>query len=71
MTTPEKLSWWDRFFNRYRRVIVEEGQETWSSESVLYGMRMNDAREFQRKFVKYKIIDRLTGSEKIEIDYLT
>lgn len=69
MAVPEKISLWDRWFNRYRRVIVEEGTEKWRRTEYISG----DPRYsvFGRKFVKYKIIDRVTGSERIELEYLT
>lgn len=67
MAQPEKISVWDRWFNRYRREIVEEGTELWVK-------RPHDCDllkyEYQRQFVKYKIIDRVTGSERIEKEYL-
>jgi len=70
----EKLSLWDRFFNRYKKVIIEEGKETfaeyYSLNDFLYpGQRIPDS-DYKRCFVKYKIIDRLTGSETIEKVYL-
>lgn len=64
----EKLNLWDRFFNRYKRVIMCEGEEQWFNQSY-YGIKMPGS-EHTRKFVKYKIIDRVTGSEKIEKVYL-
>lgn len=62
MAEPEKLSLWDRFFNRYKKIIKKEGSETW--EYYYSGI------EFKRCFVEYLIIDRLTGSETIEKEYL-
>jgi hypothetical protein len=67
MAQPEKLNLWDRFFNRYRKEIVEEGVETWVKRP--YDCELLKYK-FNRNFVKYKIIDRVTGSEEIEIDYL-
>ncbi len=69
MTTPEKLNLWDRLFNRYRTEILEEGTENWSYYP--YGMQVSTYKvEYSRRFVKYKRIDRLTGSETIEKEYL-
>lgn len=70
----ENLNWFDRFFNRYRKEIIEEGVETWfklypSYYSSVVGQKIPNS-EYERCFVKYKIIDRLTGSEKIEKEYL-
>lgn len=64
----EKLSLWDRFFNRYRRVVVEEGRETWRRHYTHGPIVPNS--EYTRKYVKYKVIDRVTGSETIEMVYL-
>ncbi len=65
----EQISLWDRWFNRYRKVILEQGSEPWidypyGKAHPEYGVR------FARNFVKYKVIDRVTGSERIEIEYL-
>lgn len=67
--SPEKLNLWDRIFNRYRREVVEQGKETWNhySNPNLYWIK---PRKYSRDFVKYKIIDRLTGSVKIKKEYL-
>ena len=67
-TQPEKLNLWDRFFNRYRKVIIEEGKTTWNYRSPYNGEKIG--QPFNRNYVKYKIIDRLTGSETIDIDYI-
>lgn len=72
MSQPEKLNLWDRFFNRYRKVIVEEGEEEWVKTrwfTAWDGPRKVET-PISRNFVKYKIIDRLTGSEEIKLDYL-
>ena len=72
MSQPEKLNLWDRFFNRYRKVIVEEGVEDWVKTKWFKfwdGLRKIET-PISRKFVKYKIIDRLTGSEEIKLEYL-
>lgn len=68
MTTPESLSLWDRLFNRARREIIEEGTETWGKQHAPY--IEGSTQYFSRDFVKYKIVDRLTGSEKIKKEYL-
>lgn len=66
---PEKLSLWDRLFNRYRKVVIEEGQESWKSNK--YGLNIDIyTTYYYRNFVKYAIVDRLTGSVTIELDYL-
>ncbi len=66
---PEKLSLWDRIFNRYRRVIISQGSETWSKRNQLGQVIQNS--NFTRDYVTYKVIDRVTGSETIERVYLT
>lgn len=69
MNTPEKLGLWDRFFNRHRKEIIEEGQESWVRyEAFDYAKRF--PLHYTRRFVKYKIIDRLTGSETIKKEYI-
>jgi hypothetical protein len=66
MAQPEKLNLWDRIFNRKRQEIVSEGQETWDYHCG--GVEIG--APFIRYFVKYKIINRVTGSETIEKVYL-
>lgn len=63
---PEKLNLWDRLFNRYRRVVHQRGQSFW--QHYLNGCEIG--KEYARPWVEYKVIDRLTGSIKIERDYL-
>lgn len=70
MAQPEKLSWWDRWFNRYRKEVVEEGVETWTRYNRYMPWNKDLQQSFQRRFVKYKTIDRVTGSETISIEYL-
>lgn len=66
----EKLNLWDRIFNRYKKVIIEEGKETWNKYYTnYYGESVIDY-SYDKFFVKYKIIDRITGSEEIEKEYL-
>lgn len=68
----EKLSLWDRFFNRYKKVIVQEGTEGWTSRRRCpYTDVVYEQYDYSRRFVKYKIVDRVTGSETIKIEYLT
>jgi hypothetical protein len=62
---PEKLNLWDRLFNRYRRIVVDEGREIWTRYDCMTGYH-----KYHRHFVKYKVIDRVTGSEIIEKKYL-
>lgn len=67
MAQPERLTLWDRFFNRRRREIMEETEETWFQT---YEGKRLQGTEFTRKKVKYKVIDRVTGSETIEYRYV-
>lgn len=70
MHTPEKLNLWDRFFNRYRREFLARGNETWQRTPTYNGLAVGDTREYSRDWVEYRKIDRLTGSETIEREYL-
>lgn len=63
----EKLNLWDRFFNRYKQEIVKQGVETWTKRK---SYDWSQTWDYERHFVIYKIIDRVTGSETIEKDYL-
>lgn len=65
--TPEKLNLWDRFFNRYRKIVIEEGKENWYK--TYNGIKIPNS-DYSEDFVKYKIIDRLTGSETIKKEFL-
>jgi hypothetical protein len=70
MAQPEKLNLWDRFFNRYRKEIVEQGRESWFRYNPYIPLDQYKI-PYERNFVKYKIIDRITGSESIEMEYLS
>lgn len=63
----EKLGLWDRFFNRYRKEILQRGEENFSN--YFHGNRIPNSTH-AREFVVYKIIDRMTGSETVEKEYL-
>lgn len=65
----EKLSLWDRLFNRYRKTIRNKGTETWIHRNYRYGVETSKY-EFDRNYVEYTITDRVTGSETIEKVYL-
>ena len=65
----EKLSLWDRFFNRYRKEIHNRGEETWNRTNYRYGVVVS-SQPYTRNWVEYKIFDRVTGSVTIEKDYL-
>ena len=65
--TPEKLNLWDRIFNRYRRDYLTEGTETW--HYTIDGMKLPNS-SYNRNWVKYMIVDRLTGGETIEKVYI-
>jgi hypothetical protein len=68
MANPEKLSLWDRWFNRYKRTIHKRGSETWNIFNI-YGEKIPTSN-YSRSYVEYLVIDRLTGSERIEKEYL-
>ena len=65
---PEKLSLWDRLFNRYRTTVINEGSENWFKS--LNGVKLKNS-DYVRNYVKYKRVDRVTGSEEIYIKYLS
>lgn len=65
---PEKLNLYDRFFNRYRKIPIEEGCETW--ERLERDAWYQWVREYRRDFIVYEIVDRLTGSVEIKKVYL-
>ena len=67
---PEKLTTWDRLFNRYKTIPVEEGEETWAKVYSCLGTKIPDS-EFKRDYVIYHVIDRLTGAYTIKKEYLT
>jgi hypothetical protein len=67
MATPEKLNLWDRFFNRYRKEILQRGEETWR----VHDWAGLELMRYSRVYVDYKVIDRVTGSETIKREYLT
>ncbi len=64
---PEKLSLWDRVFNRYKTVPVEKGNENW--HKAIYGSEVPNSK-FVRSYVLYHKIDRSTGGFKIIKEYL-
>ena len=67
----ERLSLWDRWFNRYRREVAERGSENWSHVKTLNGLPLESTRTvYPRDWVEYRITDRVTGSTRIEREYL-
>lgn len=63
----EKLNLWDRLFNRRKKIIIGRGKQDF--HMTYEGQRLPNS-EYQRSWVEYKIIDRLTGSETIMREYL-
>jgi len=70
LPAPEKLSLWDRWFNRYRKVIHDRGEEKWSKTFTQKGLTVGETKIYQRDWIEYRVIDRLTGSETIKREYL-
>ncbi len=68
MANPEKLSLWDRWFNRYTRTIHKRGDEAWNKFNS-WGEKIPHST-FSRSYIEYLVTDRLTGSERIEKEYL-
>lgn len=53
-------------FNRWKREVIEEGEDRFFNYS--FGVRVGDP--FYRQFVKYKLTNKFDGSVKIEKKYL-
>lgn len=64
---PEKLNLWDRLFNRYRREVADRGIA--NRQYIWWDGR--PPTQFTRPWIEYRVIDRLTGSETIEREYLS
>lgn len=67
---PEKLSRWDRWFNRYKKIPVKQGRETWTEQMTHNGVRYGPVHEFNRNYVEYHVVDRLTGGYTIKKEYI-
>ena len=65
----EKLSLWDRLFNRYKTIPVEILSERWWS-ATQYQMIADRKDYYSRDCVIYHKVDRLTGSYTIVKKYL-
>lgn len=63
--SPEKLSLWDRIFNRYKTFPIEQGTENWTKN--LYDI---PKLTYQRDYVVYHKVDRLTGGYEVIKKYL-
>lgn len=63
-----KLSLWDRLFNRYTRTVIARGQNTYYYADHR-GNRV-PSTEHIREWVEYKVVDRVTGSERIERKFI-
>ncbi len=66
--TPERLNLWDRLFNRTRKEVADRGRSEWKRYD---GDTGREITTFYRTWVDYRVIDRLTGSETIEREYLS
>ena len=53
-------------FNRWKKEVIEEGQDRFYNYS--FGVKIGDA--FYRQFVKYKLTNKFDGSVKIKKVYL-
>ena len=78
MATPEKLNWWNRIFNRTTRTVSARGTSQWVRRypntqlfqiQGLAGQKIPNS-QYTRNWVDYLVVDRLTGSETIEREYL-
>lgn len=63
----ERLSWWDRIFNRHKLVFIETREETW--KRTLYNIESLTYR-YKREVAVYHKVDRLTGCYEIVLKYL-
>lgn len=61
--SPEKLNLWDRLFNRYKTIPIENGTELYRYYP--FGMKPSFDYYFERDFTIYHKIDRLTGGYEI------
>lgn len=64
---PENLNFWNRIFNRYKRIAVKEGSEDWYKQ---YTPFRADRIIYSRDYVIYHNIDRLTGGFTVKKEYL-
>ena len=67
---PEKLNLWDRLFNRHRKEYHDRGVETWKTTTTYGGSPIGEPRRYDRNWIEYKIVDRLTGGYVIEREYI-
>ena len=67
MIPTEKLSLWDRWFNRYRKTVHSRGTDEWYQTH--RGIKLPNS-DFQREWIEYLITDRITGSQTIEKVYI-
>jgi hypothetical protein len=63
----EKLNLWDRFFNRYKKIAVNQGSEQWKEYHPYSGHVITT---FTRNYVTYHIVDRITGGFTVKKEYL-
>lgn len=65
---PEKLSLFDRLFNRYKTVVADRGSDMWRTCGPYPPYEEFDI--YTRDWVEYHVIDHATGSVEIIQEYL-
>ena len=67
---PEKLSLWDRWFNRYKKVPFERGIDVKEIYDHTHNYENPLKTTYRYTFIIYHIIDRLTGGYSIKKEFL-
>lgn len=66
MYQSEKLNWWDRLFNRYKKIVISVEKCPWKR---CWVGQPDWTQHFVRTVVTYHVVDRLTGSYTIDKEY--
>ncbi len=70
MAQPESLNLWDRLFNRTRKEVADRGDEHWGRYYPPGLFNCTEYTNYTRRWVEYRTIDRVTGSETLKREYL-
>lgn len=59
------------FFSRWRKEVVDRGNEIWSSTPIVGGIPIvTQATRYSRDWIDYKYTNKFDGSTKIKRKYL-